>query len=224
MYPTNKGFADAFVVKLDPSGTNLIYSTYLGGSFNDEAWGIAVDTNRNVYVVGRTSSTNFPAVDAYQSTLHGLENVFVARLNANGTALDYSTYLGGLFTDDGYGIAVDHAGNAYITGLTGSPDFPVYPATNGAGSVFIGVGDVFVAKLFPRNAALRTESSGPGDVTILWPYGLPNFELQSADDLGTTNINWATFTNATPTVVGDDNSLTFTNVSGNQFFRLRRGQ
>jgi len=83
---------------------------------------------------------------------------------------------------------------------------------------------VFVAKLFPRNAALRTESSGPGDVTILWPYGLPDFELQSADDLGTTNINWATFTNATPTVVGDDNSLTFTNVSGNQFFRLRRGQ
>ena len=126
--------------------------------------------------------------------------------------------------DDGYGIAVDHAGNAYITGLAGSPDFPVYPATNGAGSVFAGVGDVFVAKLFPRNAELRSQSAGLGEVTILWPYGLPNFELQTADDLGATNINWATLTNTTPTVVGDDNSLTLTNVSGNQFFRLRRGQ
>src|SRR5438034_11481486 len=85
------GIADAFVTKLDPSGTNLIYSTYLGGAYNDEAWGIAVDTNDNVYVIGGTSSPNFPAVNAYQSTLHGPENVFVARLNANGTALDYST-------------------------------------------------------------------------------------------------------------------------------------
>ena len=224
LYPTNSGLADAFIVKLDPSGTNLIYSTYLGGAFNDDAWGIAVDTNRNVYVIGRTGSPDFPAVNAYQSTLRGLTNVFVARLNANGTVLDYSTYLGGFSDDEGYGIAVDHAGNAYITGLAGSPDFPVYPATNGAGSVFAGVGDVFVAKLFPRNAELRSQSAGLGEVTILWPYGLPNFELQTADDLGATNINWATLTNTTPTVVGDDNSLTLTNVSGNQFFRLRRGQ
>ena len=223
LYPTNVGSADAFVVKLDPSGTNLVYSTYLGGAFNDEAWGIAVDTNGNVYVTGRTSSPDFPIVNAYQSTLLGLDKVFVARLNADGTALDYSTFLGGLSSDVGYGIAVDHAGNAYITGLTASPDFPVYPATNGAGSVFVGAGDVFVAKLFPRNAQLRSLSSGPGDVSILWPYGLPNFELQSADDLGATNINWATVTNPLPTVVGDDNSLTFTNVSGLQFFRLRRG-
>jgi len=224
LYPTNSGFADAFVVKLDPSGTNLIYSTYLGGALNDEAWGIAVDTNRNVYVIGRTSSADFPAVNAFQSTLRGLGNVFVARLNSSGTALDYSTYLGGLFSDDGYGIAADRAGNAYITGLAGSPDFPVYPATNGTLSVFSGVSDVFVAKLFPRNAELRAESSGLGEVTVLWPFGLPNFELQSAADLGTTNINWAAVTNATPTVVGDDNTLTFTNLSGNQYFRLRRGQ
>jgi len=223
-YPTNVGIADAFVVKLDPSGTNLIYSTYLGGGFNDEAWGIAVDTNRNVYVVGKTSSPDFPAVNAYQSVLLGLEQVFVTRINADGTALDYSTFLGGQLSSVGYGIAVDHAGNAYITGFTGSPDFPVYPATNSAGPAFVGAGDVFVAKLFPRNAELRTLSSGTGDVSILWPYGLPNFELQAAQDFGATNINWATVTNLTATVVGDDNSLTFTNVSGIQFFRLRRGQ
>ena len=224
LYPSNRGFADAFIVKLDPSGTNLIYSTYLGGALNDEAWGIAVDTNRNVYVIGKTSSPDFPVINAYQSALSGLEDVFVARLNASGTALDYSTYLGGFLTDNGYGIVVDRAGNAYISGLTGSPDFPLHPATNGTLSAFSGVGDAFVAKLFPRNAELRAESSGLGEVTVLWPFGLPGFELQSADDLGAANINWAAVTNATPTVVGDDNTLTFTNLFGNQYFRLRRGQ
>ena len=224
LYPTKSGLTDAFVVKLDRSGTNLIFSTYLGGALNDEAWGIAVDTNRNLYVIGRTSSADFPVVNPYQSILRGLGNVFVSRINASGTALDYSTYLGGFFTDDGYGIAVDHAGNAYITGLSSSLDFPVYPTTNGAGSVFAGIKDAFVAKLFPRNAVLRTESPGAGDVRVLWPYGLPYFELQSVDDLRATNTNWATVTNIVPTVVGDDYSLTFTNVSGNQFFRLRRSQ
>jgi hypothetical protein len=224
LYRINAGFADAFIVKLDPSGTNLIYSTYLGGSLSDEAWGLAVDTNQNVYVVGRTSSPDFPTVNAYQSALHGAGNVFVARLNASGTALDYSTYLGGLSTDDGYGIAVDRAGNAYITGVTGSPNFPVYPATNGTSSVFSGIGDAFVAKFFPRNAELKAQSSGLGTVTVLWPFGLPNFELQSTDDLGATNTNWMAVTNPPPTVVGDDNTLTFTNLSGNQYFRLQRGQ
>jgi hypothetical protein len=224
LYPANHGFADAFVAKLDPSGANLIYSTYLGGAFNDEAWGIAADSNRNVYVIGKTSSPDFPITNAYQSILLGQEYVFVTRINANGTALDYSTFLGGFHDNAGYGIAVDPAGNAYLTGLTTSPDFPIYPATNGVGSVFAGVGDVFVAKLFPRNAELRAESSGPGAVTIRWPYGLPNFELQSASDLGTTNIDWAPATNPPPTVVGEDNSLSFTNVSGDQFFRLQRSQ
>ena len=219
LFSTNHGFGDAFVVKLEPSGTNLIYSTYLGGSLNDEAWGIAVDTNRNVYVIGRTSSFDFPVVHAYQSIIGGLDDVFVARLNPNGTALDYSTYLGGLLSDEGYGIVVDNAGDAYITGQSGSLDFPLYPATNILGSIF-GGGEVFIAKLFPRNAELRAESSSPGDVTILWPYGLPGFELQTIADLSETN--WTTVTNLT-TVVGDDNSLTFTNVVGNQFFRLRRG-
>jgi len=224
LYPANSGSFDAFVVKLDPSGTNLIYSTYIGGVLDDEAWGLAVDTNGNVYVVGKTASPDFPAVNAYQSTLRGLEDAFVAKLNSNGTALDYSTSLGGVLTDDGYGIAVDPAGNAYITGLTGSPDFPVYPATNGAGSVFVGFSDAFVAKLFPRNAELQAELPDPGVVTVRWPYGLRDFELQSADDLGVTNLIWALFTNGTPTVVGNDYSLTFTNISANQFFRLRRAQ
>ena len=223
LYPTNSGFVDAFVTKLDPSGTNLIYSTYLGGGLNDEGWSIAVDTNLNVYVVGRTVSTNFPTVEPYQPASGGVSDVFVARLNSGGTALDYSTYLGSAYADEGYGIAVDAVGNAYITGTTASTNFPAYPTTNGLQTAIGGGGDGFVARLFPRAAALRAELSGPNDVTILWPYGLPGFELQSAGSLNETNVQWAPVTNS-PAVVGDDNALTYSNSTDNLFFRLRRTQ
>ena len=150
--------------------------------------------------------------------------MFVARLNASGTALDYSTYLGGLFADEGHGIAVDNAGNAYISGMTASTDLPVFPATNGVQTAFGGgSGDAFVAKLFPRNAELRAQLSGSSDVMIFWPYGLPNFELQSIDSLNGTNISWLAVT-TTPTVAGGDNAVTYTNTAGNLFFRLRRTQ
>ena len=224
LYSTNNGSEDAFVMKLDSNGTNVIYWTFLGGVSNDEGWSIAVDNNGNAYVVGRTSSTNFPTVNPYQSAPGGLNDVFVARLNAGGTALDYSTYLGGLFADEGHGIAVDNAGNAYISGMTASTDLPVFPATNGVQTAFGGgSGDAFVAKLFPRNAELRAQLSGSSDVMIFWPYGLPNFELQSTDSLKGTNISWLAVT-ATPTVAGGDNIVTYTNTAGNMFFRLRRTQ
>ena len=225
MLNTNQsGGEDAFVMKLDPNGTNVIYWTFLGGVSNDEGWSIAVDNPGNAYVVGRTSSTNFPAVNAYQSTLGGLNDVFVARLNASGTALDYSTYLGGLFADEGHGIAVDNAGNAYISGMTASTNLAVYPATNGVQTAFGGgSGDAFVAKLFPRNAELRAQLSSSSDVMIFWPYGLPNFELQSSDSLNGTNTSWITVTNPT-TVAGGDNAVMYTNTAGNMFFRLRRTQ
>ncbi len=224
LYSTNAGSEDAFVMKLDASGTNVIYWTYLGGVFNDEGWSIAVDTNGNAYVIGLTSSTNFPTVNACQPTLGGFNDVFVLKLNSTGTALDYSTYLGGAGTDNGVGIALDGNGNAYIAGTTGSIDFPLHPTTNGLQTSYGGgTGDAFVAKLFPRNAELRAEMSGVSDVTILWPYGLPNFELQSTDGLAGTNTIWMTVTNA-PTVVGDDNAATFSNPTGSMFFRLRRTQ
>lgn len=224
LYSTNNGAEDAFVVKFDSTGTNLVYSTYLGGVFNDEGWSIAVDTNGSAYVVGLTSSTNFPTVNAYQSVLGGFNDVFVLKLNSTGTALDYSTYLGGGGTDNGGGIALDGNGNAYVAGITGSIDFPVYPTTNGVQTSYGGgTGDAFVAKLFPRNAELRAEMSGLSEVTILWPYGLPNFELESTDGLAGTNTTWMTVTNAS-TVVGEDNTVTFSNPTGSMFFRLRRTQ
>jgi len=103
----------------------LSYSTYLGGTGNDIGQGIAVDTAGNAYVTGYTSSTNFPTTTgAFQTTYGGNADAFVTKLNPRGTALVYSTYLGGTEGDIGQGIALDTAGNAYLTGGTGSSNFP----------------------------------------------------------------------------------------------------
>jgi hypothetical protein len=116
----------AFVAKLIADGSALVYSTYLGGSYFDYGYGIAVDTAGNAYVTGNTGSPDFPTVNALQPTLggSGALNAFVAKLSADGSALVYSTYLGGSGTDSGNGIAVDAAGNAYVAGQTSSSDFP----------------------------------------------------------------------------------------------------
>src|SRR5213593_2593929 len=130
------GLADAFVTKLDPTGSALVYSTYLGGSSTDDGHGIAVDpncsVNCNAYVTGETASRDFPTTPgAAQTTFGGVGligfDAFVTKLNPTGSALVYSTYLGGSVDDSGFGIAVDAAGNAYVTGLTTSSDFPTTP-------------------------------------------------------------------------------------------------
>jgi hypothetical protein len=115
---------DAFVTKFAPSGKTLVYSTYIGGSGRDEATGIAIDASGNVHIVGRTESANFPSVAAAQKQLSGHSDAFVARLNASGSALSFSTYHGGSGLESGNGITVDLKGNVYITGETSSPDFP----------------------------------------------------------------------------------------------------
>ncbi len=125
-FQTTYTYVDAFVTKLNATGTGLLYSTYLGGSGGDLGWGIAVDTSGNAYVTGQTqSSTDFPTTaGAFQTTYGGREDVFVTKLNSAGTNLLYSTYLGGSDFDYGNGIAVDSSGNAYVTGVTYSDDFP----------------------------------------------------------------------------------------------------
>jgi hypothetical protein len=142
------GAGDAFVTKLDPTGSVLVYSTYLGGSAFDEALGIAVDSSGNAYVTGDTASTNFPTANPYQATLSGTQNAFVAKLNAAGNDLLYGTYLGGSGSDIGQAVAVDVSGIVYVAGKTTSNNFPVssnaYQATYGGGT-----SDAFVAKLNP---------------------------------------------------------------------------
>jgi hypothetical protein len=142
---------DAFVAKVNPSGSALVYSTYLGGSGYDYGESIAVDNAGSTYVTGYTNSTNFPTKNPLQATKGGSYDAFVTKLNASGSALTYSTYLGGLKVDYGNGIAVDGAGNAYVTGTTASTNFPtMYPLQ----PKDHGLGDAFVSKLSPTGSAL----------------------------------------------------------------------
>jgi hypothetical protein len=146
--PGGGGFLDAFVAKLNAGGSALVYSTYLGGSNDDEASAIAVDGTGNAYVTGHTYSRDFPTTPgAFQRSYGGGPwDAFVARLNAGGSALVYSTYLGGNDWDEGFGIAVDATGNAYVVGSTYSSNFPTTPGAlqrNYGG----GFRDAFVAKV-----------------------------------------------------------------------------
>src|SRR3989449_1845312 len=139
---------EAFVTKLNPTGAALVYSTYLGGTNSDVSLGIAVDSLGQAYVTGRTSSANFPTTaGAFQPSFPGgFFAAFVTKLNPTGAALVYSTYLGGTGGEQGFSIAVDAAGNAYVTGNTFSTNFPT---TAGAFQPRFGGGDndAFVTKL-----------------------------------------------------------------------------
>jgi hypothetical protein len=122
--------ADAFIAQLGPAGSNLVYSTFLGGESADAAFGLAVDAAGNAYVTGFTYSTNFPVTNAFQQSLqcpnsvYWNANAFVTKIGAGGSPLVYSTYLGGTNFDEGQSIAVDGAGCAYVTGFTVSTNFP----------------------------------------------------------------------------------------------------
>ncbi len=161
-FPTSKGafqsaYAgnyDAFVARLSPDGGTLVYSTLLGGSGQEVCDGLAIDSGGDAYITGRTGTSSFPTTaGAVQRTFGGSSDAFVTRLNAQGTALVYSTFLGGSSTDEGYGIKVDSAGNAYIAGSTYSGNFPTTP---GAFQTVFGGGerDAFVAKLNPAGSSL----------------------------------------------------------------------
>jgi hypothetical protein len=123
---TRRGFLNGFVTKLNASGTGLAYSAYLGGGGGaDQGNAIAVDGAGYAYITGCTISSDFPTTaGAFQTTNRGGENAFVTRVVGAGTDLVYSTYLGGSIVDCGNGIAVDAAGNAYVTGSTESTNFP----------------------------------------------------------------------------------------------------
>jgi hypothetical protein len=153
---------------IDPLVVN--YSTYLGGSGNDTALAVAVDGSDHAYVTGSTTSTNFPTTPgAFQTTFRGsgtYSNAFVTKLTADGTGLVYSTYLGGLgsgLPDKGYGIAVDAAGHAYVTGITGASNFPTTPGSFQT-TYRDRAGSAFVTELTPDGSGLvySTFLSGTG--------------------------------------------------------------
>jgi hypothetical protein len=160
------GFEDAFIMKVNPSGTGLVYSTYLGGASNEEALGIGLDANHNVYVVGATSSPNFPTHNAIQNNHAGGEwDIFIVRLNADGTALDYSTYYGGNKRDVALDVVVDEVGNVYITGETTSDNFPTMNAfqpeiSTTCGSITYNCSDAVVAKFSPNGLPIYSTYLG----------------------------------------------------------------
>ncbi|HEV2348695.1 MAG TPA: SBBP repeat-containing protein [Terriglobia bacterium] len=154
------GVYNAFVTKLNPAGNTAAYSTYLGGSGEDHGAAIAVDSTGDAFVTGFTVSTNFPTQVPLQKSWSGgtcgttpCFDAFVSELNPSGSALVYSTYMGGTGGDYGYGIALDSADNAYVTGLTTSTNFPVTAGafqTTGGGTNY----DAFISKLNSAGSAL----------------------------------------------------------------------
>ena len=158
---------DAFVVKLKPDGSGLVYGTYLGGGQDDAGNAIAVDASGNVFVAGSTVSLNFPITpDATQKTYAGsggehnngdyIGDGFVAVLNPTGSKEVFGTYLGGSMDDSIEGLAIDSSDNIYVTGVTMSANFPVTSGAfqskyGGAGSIGRIYGDAFVAKFSAPN-------------------------------------------------------------------------
>ena len=150
MTPGGGPYPDAFITKVAPDGSSLIYSSYLGGSGADQAFAITVDTNGAAYVGGTTGSRNFPVQSgAFQSTFGGSvlsQNTtgFVAVVAPSGGSLTSVTLLGGSTQDQVQAIALDLSGNIFAAGSTGSPDFPIH---GGVQSVLPGIAAGFVAKL-----------------------------------------------------------------------------
>jgi hypothetical protein len=211
------GFAhfNAFVTKLSADGTALVYSTYLGGGV-DEGFGIAVDSSGSAYVTGYTYSTAFPTKNPLQANLAGDADIFVTKFSPDGTALVYSTYLGGSNLDQAFGIAVDTSGNAYVTGQTASTDFPkvnaFQPAYGG------GTADAFVAKLNPDGSALvySTYLGGSGSEGSLSRIALDNsgdaYIVGSTDSTNFPTANAIQSARAGP---GDNAFIAKLNAAGN---------
>ncbi|WP_420266126.1 SBBP repeat-containing protein [Candidatus Magnetominusculus dajiuhuensis] len=194
---TLKANPNAFITKLNATGTALVYSTYLGGSGGSSSYGdignaIAVDSSGNAYITGAAYSRDFPVTTgAYQTTLKGSNNAFITKLNATGNALVYSTLVGGSNTytgDSSYGIAIDSSGNAYITGTTASRDFPV---TTGAFQTTLksSSGNVFVTKLNATGTALVYSTYLGGSSYGDYAYSIA---VDSSGSAYVTGLTWST--------------------------------
>jgi hypothetical protein len=201
--PVYGGKSEACITKVNPAGTALVYSTYWGGSNGDEqARAIVVDSTGNAYIAGQTTSTNFPTTPSPIQAAYGggTFDAIVAKLNPTGSAMLYSTYLGGNDLDQGRGIAIDSAGNAYVTGQTSSTNFPIagnpFQKTYGG-----GLADGFVFKVNPTGSALvfsgyfggNTEDQGDhgmavdssGNIYIAGFTNSPNFPITANPIQGT---------------------------------------
>jgi hypothetical protein len=204
--------SNAFVTKFDPTGCALVYSTYLGGSYNDQGSGIAVDSSGDAYVTGFTYSSDFPTKDPFQPHFAGSNdgcfggpgscspNAFATKFDSTGQALVYSTYLGGSgagpdwpgLGDYGVGIAVDSSGDAYVTGTTDSTDFPTKNPFQPHNNTFPGGGNAFVTKFDPTGQELVYS-------TYLGGTGADNGIGIAVDSAGDAYVTGSTYSTDFPT-------------------------
>jgi uncharacterized repeat protein (TIGR03803 family) len=214
----NGGSQDVFVTKFNPSGTSLIYSTYIGGHADDNCENLALDSSGNAYVTGFTASGNFPVKNAIQGKRTGGQNVFLTELDPNGNLL-FSTYYGGSGIDQAYGLAVDSSG-VYIAGSTTSANFPTQNAFQ---AHLASAEDSFLAKFAPGGSSViySTYLGGAGGGSIAYavtvdssqsPYvtgqtGSPSFPLlnafqpQKASPSGSTDVFVTKFNSAASALV-----------------------
>jgi hypothetical protein len=193
-----------FVAKINAAGSAFVYSTYLGGTGNDSANGIAVDGAGNAYVTGRTGSSDFPVVNPLQPSNHGSSNAFVTKFNPAGSALVYSTYLGGSGGDGGGGIAVDGVGNAYVAGTTYSADFPTSNSLQASNLAYGSANNTnaFVAKINPAGSALifSTYVGGSGNsVPLEFGGGSDGASAIAVDGAGKAYVTGGTTSTDFPT-------------------------
>jgi len=201
---------DVFVTKMDPSGSYLVYSTFLGGTSGEYGYGIAVDGSGNAYVTGYTYSSNFPTTSGCWDNSYSSYDVYITKLNSSGSALVYSTYLGGTSSDYGYGIAVDGSGYAYVTGYTYSSNFPT---TSGCWDATYNSTDIFVTKMNQNGTGL-VYSTFLGGTSGEYGYsiavdGTGNAYVTgytSSSNFPTTAGAWDTYYNSTDVFVTKFNS------------------
>jgi len=212
---------NAFLTQITWDGTNanIGYSAVFGGNTIDIGHGVAVDSSGNAFVVGTTSSTNFPTFNTSGflcATNSGGNDVFVIAFYADASGLLYSAYLGGLSDDFGYGIALDPTDNAYIVGQTTSTNFPTLDARQ---TTLNGTNDTFLAKILLQQPTLALINNSDNAV-LVWPAFETEFALQSNTNLTSTNT-WQTVTNPLVLINGFE-TITLPATNDDLFFRLRK--
>jgi hypothetical protein len=203
---SKNGLEDAFVAKLAPDGRSLVYATYIGGTDQDLATGLAVDSTGSAYLTGRTLGSDFPVTTgaAQDTAPGGPADAFVTKLTPSGAGLAYSTYLGGADQDNGEAIAVDSAGAAYVTGFADSSDFPTKPTVGAYDTTLGGTRDDFVTKVAPdgKSFPYSTYLGGSGDEGSC-TCGIAVDSAGSAYVTGTTkSTNFPTTVSAFDTTLG----------------------
>jgi len=212
------GSAHGFVTELDPTGTLLVFSTYFGGSGQDRVFGMALDSQGNIYLAGDTTSTNFPiTANAFLSMNQGQGDAFVSKLTPGAAALVYSTFLGGAAADQATSIALDSKNNAYVTGFTSSGDFPTQDplqailGITGASACSSGVcSDAFVSAFNTSGAAIYS--------TYLGGSGADLGQAIAVDSAGDAYVAGSTTSSNFPVILGaSQGALVATGTNSNAF-------